>query len=491
MSKNTDPDLLVSRGRWLNGAIWLTAGNITSTALSIAAAVVVARILGPADFGLYSVVVVIVGLGATLASFRLEMHLITRLQSSSRNIDVIHDIVRAAWLLAFVTVTAGVGAALILHLAAPLVVVVAGSEVLLTPLVLGRAVLQGQARQRALVAASLTGRVVWVGGVTAVALVQPGTTLVVILAARVLSLASELILVWRLAAVPIAPTLVLKLLSPRRHLGTIRSAAPLAVAGLAGAAYNRADQLILAGLRGNQITGLYAAGVRFAELLGGVAPIVDSVGLPGLVELDRRGDETGFVRAVRDMTLMMTIPAGIIVVLLLTAGSMLIPLLFGAEYRAVGPIVGLLGVAEWVTLLGSVATSTALARGERGLLVRSTLIGLGVNLLANLALIPRFGGVGAAWACIVGYGVASFYAFTVPALRSPLVAALGAAIRVLAAILAAWSIGSAPLPLGLRILAVLTVYGSVLILLLPSDCQRLRRWLHQALAVRAGKVSHG
>lgn len=449
--------------------------------MSAASGVLVARLLGPFGFGVYAVVVVVVGLAATVASFRLEIHLITRLRAVSIDVALIQEVVRASWFMTLVVVSTGTVIGVVLRPVAPLVVAVVAGEVLLSPLTLGRAVLQVQARQRALVASALVGRTVWLALVVAVAATRSGSPLVLVLAARVLSLGCELVVVWRLAGVPVGPTLSPRLLSPRRHHATLRAATPLIVSGLAGTAFNRADQLILAGIRGPLETGLYAAGVRVAELLGVVAPIVDNVTLPGLVELNRRGDEAGFVRAVRDTTLLMTVPTGLLVALLLSGGTELAVVVLGADYRAVGPLVGLLAMAEWVTVLGSVSSSAALARERRGVLVQAGLAGLAVNVLVNLALIPRFGAIAAGWACIAGYGVASFYAYTVPALRAPLWGSAAAAARVLVAILVAWGVGLAPLPLPASLLAVTAVYAVALGCVLPADLRRVHRWAHQAM----------
>lgn len=486
-----DPDFILRRTRWLRGASWLTVGNAAGMVMSAAAGILVARLLGPAGFGLYSVLVVIVGLGATLVTFRLETHLVTRLRAAAIDALLVQEVLRASWMLALVVVGTGLGLSLLLQPAAPLVVLVVASEIVLSPLLLGRAVLQAQARQPGLVASALVGRTLWVALVVVVVAVQPSNPLVLVLGARVLGLGAELFVVWGLAGIPVVPTLAPRLLAPRRHVATLREATPLIVAGLAGTAYNRADQLILAAVRGPQETGLYAAGVRVAELLGAVAPIVDNVTLPGLVELHRRKDEAGFVRAVRDSTLLMTVPAGIIVSLLLSGGAELSVALLGSEYRAVGPIVGLLAMAEWVTLLGSVSSSTALAREQRGVMVRATLAGLAVNVVMNLSLIPHFGIVAAAWAAIVGYGVASLFAYTVPTLRAPLKGGASAAARVLVAILVAWAAGSVPAPLVGRLLLATGAYALVLFFVLNADARRVGRLLRRTVAAKLPRTHRG
>lgn len=486
-----DPDLVIDRAQWLRGASWLTGGNAACMILSAASGILVARFLGPAQFGVYAVLTVVVGVAATVATFRLEIHLVTRVRGAALDVPLIQEVVRASWLMALVVVSAGAGLALAFQPAEQLVVVVAAVEVLLSPLMLGRAVLQVQSRQRALVGSALVGRLAWVTMVIGVVITRSGDPLVLILAARALSLGIEMAVVWHQAGVPLMATLSPKLLGPRRHLATLREATPLIVSGLAGTVYNRADQLILSAVRGPLETGLYAAGVRVAELLGAVAPIVDNVTLPGLVELNRRGDEAGFARAVRDATLLMTVPAGVLVALLASGGAELTILLLGSDYRAVGSLVGLLAMAEWVTLLGSVSISTALAREQRGVLVRATLAGLVVNVLVNIVFIPGFGAIAAAWACITGYGVASLYAYTVPALRVPLSGSAVAAARVLAAILVAWAVGLAPLPLTARVIAVAGAYAVVLCCVLPADARRVCRWVRQTLTARYPGLRRG
>lgn len=100
------------------------------------------------------------------------------------------------------------------------------------------------------------------------------------------------------------------------------------------------------------------------------------------------------------------------ITLLITAGVTIagiigIPLLYGAEYRpAIFPLLAL-GPGIVVMSLYKVLTRNFSSRNRQQVSVITALIGLALNVILNVLLIPRFGTVGAALASSVAYAVMS------------------------------------------------------------------------------------
>jgi O-antigen/teichoic acid export membrane protein len=188
--------------------------------------------------------------------------------------------------------------------------------------------------------------------------------------------------------------------------------------------------------------GIYAAGVRVAELMSAIAPVVQSVTLPGLVELQRRGEDCEFDRAVVDSFLLMAVPAGMIAAVMVGWGDRVVVLAFGSEFAPVTTVVAILAVAQWLALGGAAFASAALALDRRAVLVHTTVLGAAVNVLGNLVFLPGYGRYAAAWASLAAYAIASaFIPITTPRLRSSGLAAARAGIPILAAMLATGAIG--------------------------------------------------
>lgn len=415
---------LLDRARWARGSVWLMLGNGVGLLLTMVAGIVLARSLGPADFGLYSVTVVAISIGYALVTFRLDMHLVTALRSADDEMTYRRSLL-ASVILAVGLCSGGVIIAFGFTTAPPVIVLFAVAEVAASPLFLARAVLQVQGRQSALAVAAVGNRVIWLILVVIVVVVSPPSPLPAIFGARLIAALVEVAIVLRASGVRIAPSAPSGLRWPSSELRVLRATSPLALSGLAGLAYNRSDQVLLASMRNRADAGIYAAGVRLADLLLFLGPIVQNVTLPGLVELHRRGDDDGTRRAVRDIVLMTVVPAGLAVAVLAASRGAVAPLLFGAEYESARWPVVILGFGAWLALLGTAVSSVALAADERGVLLIATTAGLAVNIGLNLYFLRRYGAIGAACTSVAAYLVASL----LPAIRRSLRASVVAALK--------------------------------------------------------------
>jgi O-antigen/teichoic acid export membrane protein len=182
------------------------------------------------------------------------------------------------------------------------------------------------------------------------------------------------------------------------------------MAGLAGTAYHRLDQLILASIRSPSEVGLYAAAVRLAELLSFIASSVVAATTPSLVRIARGGSSENFRDALSDVYVLMIVPGGLGIAVLIATGDRLGPALFGDAFGATGSLVGILALAEIAVFVGSVFTAGLLALQARRAIAVATVSGLVITVAANFALIPGLGAVGAAWASVAGYTTSALVA---------------------------------------------------------------------------------
>lgn len=396
---------------WIRGSIWLLAGQAISLLVGALAGLLVARWLGPAGFGLFSVVIVASGFVSIATTFRLDQHLIGVLDGTPADGPRYSTAVRAAFLLTVpVCGVLAIAVAALFTGEARLAGFSGLASVLVAPLLLSRSVLLVQGRQRSIVGAAVLGRLFFLVATVVVLLLGPPHPVAWLIAA---SAGGQLIEGWfmaRAAGVPFAPLRSRRGATLSAEVAVLGFAWPLAMAGLAGTAYHRIDQLILAALRSPEEVGRYAASVRLTELLSFVAAAVVSVTTPALVRIARVGSPSEFRRATTDMVLLIVVPAGLGVAVLLSSGGALAQGLFGQGYGGLGPTIGLLAIAELPIFLGSVLTAGLLAVGARKAIAVATVVGLAVNVAANLVLIPRLGEIGAAWASLFAYSVSTLVA---------------------------------------------------------------------------------
>ncbi|MFE1600832.1 lipopolysaccharide biosynthesis protein [Methylobacterium sp. ID0610] len=179
--------------------------------------------------------------------------------------------------------------------------------------------------------------------------------------------------------------------------GWMRTALPIALVDLAGSGFNFADVLVLGFLLEPAEVGLYFAATRLLQCVVFVHYAASSVTAQRFAEAEARGDRAGLVALVRHwsrLTLLATLGTGLLVL----AGSPLLLGLFGTGFHSGLPLLAVLvaghvvagafGPAEdLLTMLGAERLCAAITAG---------LLLLSVGLM--LALVPGLGVVGAALA---------------------------------------------------------------------------------------------
>jgi O-antigen/teichoic acid export membrane protein len=180
----------------------------------------------------------------------------------------------------------------------------------------------------------------------------------------------------------------------------IRQGFPFLLASVSVIFYMRADQLMLTWMVGVESVGLYSAALRISESFFTLATIACIVLFPSLLRLRIAGKESyerGFVLLFRGFLI-----AGLGISLALTYGSdFLILRLFGEGYRGSS---WLLVLHAWVMVpafWGIVSHRWLVAEKLGRFELIRTGIGLALNLLLNLALIPYYGAAGACVATLI------------------------------------------------------------------------------------------
>jgi O-antigen/teichoic acid export membrane protein len=185
----------------------------------------------------------------------------------------------------------------------------------------------------------------------------------------------------------------------------IQSAAlPLGFFMIALNTYSYVDTVILGLMRSDTEIGWYAASYSVYEGLTYAPSILAAVLTPRLSSLfthDRAAHRTLLTRALLTSVALAVLLGGLATL----AATPIITLLFGSRYAPAAPPLQILAAgsvfvfATWI--LHAAAISTNLDRR----LLLTTGIGLGANIALNVALIPRYGINGAAWATVAAEGL--------------------------------------------------------------------------------------
>jgi O-antigen/teichoic acid export membrane protein len=181
---------------------------------------------------------------------------------------------------------------------------------------------------------------------------------------------------------------------------------PLILSGVVIMIYMRIDQIMLGQMVGDGEVGVYSAAVRLAEVWYFVPMSLSASVFPSVVEARALGDERFYKRLQKFYNLMALV--GYAVALPVTfIATPVVELIFGASYSKAGPMLAVLIWAGLFVNLGVARGSFLTTMNWTRVYFMTVLLGCIVNVVLNFILIPRYGGLGASIATLVGYWVAA------------------------------------------------------------------------------------
>jgi polysaccharide transporter, PST family len=176
---------------------------------------------------------------------------------------------------------------------------------------------------------------------------------------------------------------------------------PLVIAGLSMVVYMRIDQIMLASMIGDTGVGLFSAAVKISEALYFIPTAAIATAAPAFTAAHQRSQADYARHMLRVMRILVWL--GIAIAAILAGFSHFIILtLYGPIYA---PAAGVLSIHAWIYVLVSInccGNQWLLDKGYFHCNMYQTLGGAVMNIVLNLALIPRLGIIGAAIASFAG-----------------------------------------------------------------------------------------
>jgi O-antigen/teichoic acid export membrane protein len=397
---------------------WLMAEQVVRVAISFLVMTLVARHLGPERFGAYVYLFGLAGLFLPLSMFGLDAIVMRRSAAEPGAADRV---------IASALVIRACGAIAAAAMAVAAVAVWGGPEGA-TPGLMGMAalILLAQPADTFNAWFKAAERMAWVAVPRiAVSLAVAGAAawlvhreagleaFVGLRAAEAGLMAAGALLVYLLA------TMAEAALRPSRALVTAmcREGWPLMLSALAGMVYMRIDQVMLGQLAPEAELGRYGVAVRVADVGLFVPMALQAAVYAGLVRAHSRAPGAFDDHMQRVYDAMALAAFGAVAGIGLAAALLFEPV-FGAAYAGGLPIVLVLLLGLPFAYLGVARSAMLTVRGWLWTAPATTMLGALVNIALNLVLIPRFGGLGAAWATVVSYWLAAHgTSFLLPWLR--------------------------------------------------------------------------
>lgn len=260
---------------------------------------------------------------------------------------------------------------------------------------------------------------------------------------------------------------------------------PLMVSGASWLMMQYVDVLILGLLRPTSEVGVYDAAYSLASLVMVVSSTFAFLFLPMFSKLEAAGrlaEMDRFYKIVTKWMVFVTLPP--VVVLLVLPGPIL-TLVFGSSYATGSTAFSVVLLGFLFSIVAGNTNESIIALGDTRILLLGNVAALGLNVAANVLLVPRLGIVGAALATLLSYvAVNGFYGYYLylktgihplyPSMARPVVVAGATFIGVSLAL--RYAEVSTPL-LPLLLLATAFLYALVLVVFGAIDTEE-REVLH-------------
>lgn len=182
---------------------------------------------------------------------------------------------------------------------------------------------------------------------------------------------------------------------------------PIILSGVAITLYMRIDQIMIKEMLGEREVGLYSAAVRLSEVWYFLPMIITASLFPAIVNAKQTSQVLYHQRLQRLCTLMTWLAIGLALPMTFLA-DWLVNLLYGQYYQEAGDVLAIhiwgavfvfLGVSSGVFFTVENYTRKAFYR---------TVLGVVLNVLLNVVMIPRYGIHGAAVATVISQFAANF-----------------------------------------------------------------------------------
>lgn len=387
---------------------WLLGEKLVRWVIGVSVTALVARHLGPGDFGRLNLALAVVALFSSLAGAGIE-NILSR--------ELVRQPARAAEILATVALVRLAAGLVALVLGWALVMGVQKFDAEMLPLGLIAILSSGLIFQAGEVLelwfqAQLKARVVVITK-TSVFVVFSGVRLALVaVGAPVAAFAWALVAEAALIVVGLAGVYVATGRSPGQWR-FIRSLArsllleswPNLVSALAIAFYMRADRLLLGRLADEPAVGLFSAASAVAEIWYILPMALVATLNPALTRLQGE-NQALYWEALRQVTQLLALLGWILVVLFALSARTVVSALYGPEFHAAAVLLPVMMLSTLFAFIGVAVSPWYLNEGATRPALRRHALGALVSLTLNLLLIPRWGAVGAAWSTAAAFATA-------------------------------------------------------------------------------------
>jgi O-antigen/teichoic acid export membrane protein len=402
--------------KYFKNTSWLFTEKILRLLISFVVTVLVVRYLGPEQFGLLSYAISFYGLFSTISILGLENISIRELVKYPGRRD---DILGSAFLLRLIG-----GIVTIILIALTLFISGEPTEISILILIISTsAIFQSFSvidyYFRAEVKAKYSAYVMMASvlftsllKILLIILKAPLIYFAIVLSVEFFAMAAGFLLVYKYNK--------LKIINwnfrEETAMNLLKDSWPLILSGLVIAIYTKIDQVMIKNMLDSKELGNYAAAVRLSEAWYFIPIALTNSLFPAIVNAKKLSNKFYLNRMQKLYDILAWIAITIAVPVSIFSGD-IINIIFGSEFQSAAPVLTIYIWAGVAVFLGVASSQYLITENFTKLSFFRTLIGMVINVILNLVLIPKYGIIGAAYATLISYSVAVFSIILFPKAR--------------------------------------------------------------------------
>jgi O-antigen/teichoic acid export membrane protein len=182
----------------------------------------------------------------------------------------------------------------------------------------------------------------------------------------------------------------------------LRDSWPLIFTGGFTLVYARIDQVLIKNMLGASQVGIYGVAVILAEVWNFIPGILVSSFFPAIINAKKTSEEIYYAR-LKKLSLLLLSLAIIISLSMTVLSSFFIHLIYGQAFMGASIILQIYVWSSVGTFLGVLASNYLITENNQKTLIFMTFIPMVINVILNIWWIPKYGIVGSAYATLISY----------------------------------------------------------------------------------------
>jgi len=195
----------------------------------------------------------------------------------------------------------------------------------------------------------------------------------------------------------------------------LKQSFPLILSAVMVSIYMKIDQVMLKDIGSTEV-GIYSVAANISEAWYFIPVAIVTSVFPAIIHA-RKTDLERYTKRLRnlyDLLVFISLPVAVVISFL---GNDIIQIIYKGEYEGAGEMLSIHIWSGIFVFLGSASSQYLLAEGYTMISFQRTAFGALANILLNLWLIPKYGGVGASVATLIACFISTFYLLFIPKTR--------------------------------------------------------------------------